>query len=564
MLFLNRKFRYLVLISSFDQTICFIIRKEEKIIYKNTISSGFFYLIKNLNAMKKIIFLILFSAVLNFAQGGWNYDEKTIPQKSSKEFQFLAFFINQAVANNVYATNDLLKGQTVGRLFGGNTTSTGQNTLYFEQRIIPFLIYQPKLLNGKAILRMAFEIDWTWGDVSYGTGGNFGSALSADQVNLQTQNVELELIPFKNLAINLGLQRLYDTPYNPYRTFASTMLKTSYRLMYWGSDAVGISVRYDRDYDRLKAGYYQLYENNINQNDDVALWELMYETDVTKSWRQGLSVHYVYDRGNGEGGVSVLGQGLNSSLSLYNGTYRFPFGSADYKADIIWIGSHGNYNPEFTMGRWTLNGFVMANLGTVKTLQESGYAKAADILGIGANFRAGYKYGQTADDNVMIDMVFATGEDNSLTDKKFSGVITGNTWGSPGAIFISHGAYLLYPHGNVVNRFVAAVTDLSNAGYGQIGGTLNFTKSFIPNKLRGKVGLAAAQSIVKPSGGGSMIGSEFNGMISYSPEVFMDIELHAAYLFLGDFFDSQDVNGGVDKKPENPFTAFIVFKWLLF
>ncbi len=122
---------------------------------------------------------------------------------------------------------------------------------------------------------MAFEIDWTWGDVSYGAGGNFGSAISADQVNLQTQNVELELIPFKNFTINLGLQRLYDTPYNPYRTFASTMLKTGYRLMYWGTDGVGVSVRYDWDYHRIKGGYYQLYENNVHQNDDVTLWELI-------------------------------------------------------------------------------------------------------------------------------------------------------------------------------------------------------------------------------------------------------------------------------------------------
>lgn len=515
--------------------------------------------------MKKLILIIILaSAFINAQEGQWNYDENYVPTKHPQEFQFLAFFINQAVSNNVYATNDLLKGQTVGRLFGGNTTTTGQNSNYFEQRIIPFIIYQPKLLNGRAILRMSFEIDWTWGDVSYGTGGNFGSAISADQVNLQTQNVELELIPFKNFAINLGLQRLYDTPYNPYRTFASTMLKTGYRLMYWGTDAVGISVIYDWDFQRIKGGFYQLYENNINQNDDITLWELNYEMDITKEWRQGITAYYVYDRANGEGGVSILGQGLNSNLAPYNGVYRFPIGANAYKADIFWLGTHGNYNPEFTMGRWSLNGFFMANLGEVQTHQGDSYKKAADIFGYTANVRAGYKYGQTADDNVMVDLFYATGDDDDLQDKKYSGVLTGNNWGSPGAIMISHGAYLLYPHGNVVNRYVAAVNDLSNIGLGQIGGTVNISKSLIPNKMMAKIGAAAAQSIVEPNGGGKMIGTEINAMISYKPAVYMEVELHGAYLWLGDFYDSKLTNGGVDIRPNNPFTAFVVFKWLMF
>ncbi|HNY09866.1 MAG TPA: hypothetical protein PKO42_08235, partial [Tenuifilaceae bacterium] len=120
------------------------------------------------------------------------YFRGEIPEKANKEFQFMAFFINQGVTSNIYAQNDFLKGQVVGRLFGGNTTRTSDSltSAYLEQRIIPFFIYQPKLFNGKATLRASFEIDWTWGDVSYGTGGNFDSAVSGDQVNLQTQNIE--------------------------------------------------------------------------------------------------------------------------------------------------------------------------------------------------------------------------------------------------------------------------------------------------------------------------------------------------------------------------------------
>ncbi len=515
------------------------------------------------NILLSVLVLFVFT-IAAFAQNKWTFDTEKTPEKPIKEFQFLAYFFNQGVYNNIYAQNDLFKGQTVGRLFGGNTTTTGEEAFYFEQRLIPFFIYQPKLLDGHAILRMAFEIDWTWGDASYGVGGNFGSAFSADQVNIQTQNVEIELIPANGWAINLGLQRLFDTPYNPYRTFFSKMTNTAYRLSFWGSDAVGLSVRFDRDYDRFKSGYYQLYENKIQQPDDVSLWEFLYERDITPDWRQGISAWYVYDRANGKGGVSVLNQGLNSTLNNYNGTYRFPLRGKPYKADIFWLGTYGNFNPEYALGRLSLNGYFVSNFGTVKTKQDNSYKKAARISGFAGNFRAGYKYGATVEDRFEVDMLYATGDEDDLEDEKYSGVLTGNTWGSPGAIFISHGAYLLYPHGNVVNRYIAAITDLSNIGYGQIGGTFNFYKCFIPNKLFVKGGIAAAKSIYKPKDGGDIIGMEYNGMICYKPAVFMNVELHGAYLELGNFFNSKAVNGEKPKKPENPYTLFVVFKWLLF
>ncbi len=516
--------------------------------------------------MKRLIsiFLILINGIIFSQNNQWDFDATKVPQKPAKEFQFLAFYINQAVLNNVYSSNDFLKGQTVGRLFGGNTTSTGQQSFYFEQRLIPFLIYQPKLLNGKALLRMSFEIDWTWGDVSYGSGGNFGSAISADQVNIQTQNLELEFKPFPKFTINLGLQRLFDTPYNPYRTFFSRMTKTGYRLMYWGTDAVGLTLRYDGEFSRFKSGYYQLYENNPNQNDDVALWEFTFEQDVLPGWSQGITAYYIYDRANGEGGVSILGQGLASTLGEYNGVYRFPLGGNPYHADIFWLGTHGNYNPEYTDGRFSVNGFLMANFGNVKTNVNGEYADAASIFGLGGNLRFGYKFGATTSDNITADIIFATGDDNGLSDDRYSGVITGNTWGSPGAIFISSGSYLLYPHGNVVNRFISAVSDLSNMGFGQIGGSINLSKSFIPNKLNVKIGSAFAWSLVSSNGGGNIIGTEFNTMIGYNPAVFMNIEFYAAYLMLGDFYDSPSVNGGVKARPKNPYTLFTVFKWLLF
>ncbi|MBI9065948.1 MAG: hypothetical protein JEZ09_01570 [Salinivirgaceae bacterium] len=493
--------------------------------------------------------------------------------KAYKEFQFFAFYINQAVASNMYPQSSLFNGQLVGRLFGQNssTTTDSLKSMYVEQRLIPFFIYQPKLFNGRAILRASFEIDWTWGDQAYGLSGNKGSAISADQVNLQTQNIELELIPAKGWAINLGLQRLYDTPYNPYRTFFDKMTNTGYRLAYWGTDGVGISVRYNNDLNNIKTGFYKLYENLPEVDDDVNLFEASYERKLNKLWNAGGSFYYVRDRGMGKGGVSVFGQGLTSTLAKYNGAYSFDLGTNEYRANIFWTGLFFSRNSEFWLDRWQTSGFVKTNYGGIDTKENDSWGKKADVLGVAGNLRTAYRFGQTQNDYVSIDLVYTSGDKNGISDNTYSGVITGNTWGMPANIFIGTGSYLLFPHMNVVNRYTPLVSDISNMGYGITAGTFNIYKDIVPNKINLKVGSAFGLSTIKPENGGKTMGTEVNFAAKYSLGPFMSIELHAAHLWLGNFYDSSDdshgtdINGlNYDSRPVNPWTAFIAFKWLMF
>lgn len=527
--------------------------------------------------MKHIPFILAFLFLFNQLSSQdvpINVFEKDIPRKHEKEFQFLAFFLTQGVSSNIYPENSLLKGQVIGRMFGVNsaTTTDSLKSVYAEQRLIPFFIYQPKLFNGKAILRASFEIDWTWGDVAYGTGGNFGSSVSADQVNLQTQNIELELIPAKKWKINLGLQRMYDSPYNAYRTFFDKMTETGYRLMYWGTDGVGISVRRDADFNRFKAGHFLLYENLIQLNDDVSMSFLMYEQNITKLWKLGGSVHYVRDRANGAGGVSILGQGLNATLlNGYNGTFKFNFGSTPYKADIFWFGTFFSRNQDYMADRFRLSGFFNYNYGKTQLEQsEDNWEDGPSIGGFSANALMSYRHGQTTNDVFQLDLIYTSGDDNNLTDDAYSGVLTGNMWGAPGGIYVSSGAYLLFPSLNVVNRFTPVVSDISNMGYGLTGATLSLKKDIIPHQLNVKAGSAFAMSNVEPRGGGNILGNEYFGAVEYSFGPFMSVGLHGAYLSLGDFFDSNDatyssdINGISEERPLNPWTAFIVFKWLLF
>lgn len=520
--------------------------------------------------LRYILYLLFFSIGLtSYAQVPAVYKDmnKKVKEEANKEFRFLAFYYNHVVNTNVYPTSDFLKGQVVGRLFGPNTSTTSAENrpFYLEQRLLPFFIYTPKLFDGKATLRASFELDWTWGDGSYGSGGNAGSAISADQVNIQTQNVEIEITPAKLWKINLGLQRMYDTPYDAYRTFFDKMLNTGNRLNLWGTDGVGISARRSSDYSMFKASYFQLYENEIQSNDDVQLFELQYRHLLSHKWNISSSLYYVRDRGNGQGGPSILGQGLNSSMAAFNGAYRFPFLAVPYKADIGWLGIAAGYNEDYMMDQFFGTAYVRYNIGNVSLEEDDVWTDGPTVAGLAANLRAGYRHGQTENDLVWFDVMYTTGDQNGLVDNHFSGVMTGNTWGTPGALHVSHGGYLIFPHANVVNRYIAAVTDISNMGYGISAIHINAAKDIIPYKLNAKLGFASAVSNAVPTNGGTYIGTEANLKVGYQLGVFMAVELHAAHLWLGDFYDSRAVNGGENGvRPVNPYTAFVSFKWLMF
>jgi hypothetical protein len=72
-----------------------------------------------------------------------------LPTKANKQLQTFVYFYQQSVSMNMFPENDFLKGQIVGRLFGGNTTTTSNSikALYAEQRAIPFFVYSPSIFD---------------------------------------------------------------------------------------------------------------------------------------------------------------------------------------------------------------------------------------------------------------------------------------------------------------------------------------------------------------------------------------------------------------------------------
>ena len=520
--------------------------------------------------MKKIftIFILLWIGFTSVIISQSTQDElKRIPDPKTPEFKFIGYWFSRGTASDIAPTNELLRGQIIGRLFGPNTTMTSDKTSsFFEQRFVPMFIYTPSILDGVATFRSLFKIDMTWGDAAYGVGGNNGGGINAGQVNLQTLLANVDIRP-KDADYNVvvGLQRIFDNVRDPNLTAVSTAQTSSFKLCYWGTQGVGLTMFANLSPTiQSRFGYYQLYENIIQQNDDVTLWMLDLESRVAPLLEVGADAWYVWDRGKNSGGISVLGQGLNSGLAEYNGAVRVNFPTQRYEADIFWLGTHAAFNRDFMAGRWWADAFIMSNLGKIDTVSAQDKSSSyANILGVAANASLSYKYGMTVNDKITLEGLFTSGDGNGVSDGTLSSVITGNVWGSPTGIYSSHKALLLFPDAQVVNRYYSAVHDISNMGLGVTAGFLSVTKDFIPNKFSGKLGFATALSNVTPKGGSSYIGSEVNVEFKYNIKVFLTVGVSAGYLMLGDFYNAPSTTYN-KMHPKDPWVIFTSFSWLMF
>jgi len=241
--------------------------------------------------------------------------------------------------------------------------------------------------------------------------------------------------------------------------------------------------------------------------------------------------------------------------------FRFPLGDAPFEAHVVWLGLDVAWNPELVAGRWGGSAFVTGNFGTI----IANATTAADIAGLAANVRLACRWGRSKGSHIAADLIYTSGDGNGINDGLYTGVLTGNTWGAPAAIFVGHGAYLLMPHSNVVNRLSTAVFDISNVGYGLTAGTLNFSADILRNVLTAKIGIAAGASNIAPPGGGHFIGFEANASLVYRPRVWLTVEAHGAYLNIGDFYDSPAINTiGMGVRPSDPWMAMLAIKWLMF
>jgi hypothetical protein len=359
---------------------------------------------------------------------------------------------------------------------------------------------------------------------------------------------------------------LFDNVRDPNVNTLQTAQTSGYKLSFWGTQAVGASIFADiSPVTKGRLSYFQLWENEISRNDDVALWMLDLGTRIAPLWEAGASIWYSWDRGKNAGGISVLGQGLTSALAEYNGATRIKFEGTNqkYEADIAWIGANTSFNRDFLAGRFWADAFVVANVGTIDTVVVDNSGKAGDLLGFTANASLNYKYGMTALDKITLEALYTSGDGNGISDGTLNSVVTGNVYGSPVGIYSTHRALILFPDPQVVNRYYSVVQDISNMGLGVTAAFFNLYKDFVPNKFSGKIGIASALSNVKLPGGGAYMGTEFNAEFKYNIKVFLTIGVSAGYVVLGDFFDAPS-STYLNERPEDPWVFFTTLSWLMF
>lgn len=528
--------------------------------------------------MKKLtLFLVLLCSSSVFAQQSSNSDSTSLLAKERakierlsdpipREFQFIGYSFFRSTASNITPTNEVLQGQVIGRLFGPNSTEVVSRTaVYTEQRFVPYMVYQPAILDGFATFRGLFKIDYTWGDNSYGVGNNRGGGLSGGQVNLQTLMANVSLKPkdsWWNLV--LGMQRIFDGPYDPNVTPIDHFQKTGYKLSFWGTQAVGASW-FARPHQAVHArlGFFQLWENQVSRDQDVFITMADVVTRPTPKLEWGLNAWYLRDTAKGAGGISILGQGLTSQLAAYNGATRvnFPGSNQRYAANILWLGTTLHYNRNFVQGPFQADAYIISNLGSLNPENEA--LDNINVFGTTVNASLAYQYGKTENDKVWLEVISTTGDSDNVSDGTLNSVLTGNVWGSPVGIYSSHRSLLVFPDAQVVSRYYSMVHDISNVGLGVTGGTINVMRDIIPYKFSAKIGGAYAFSNYSLPQGGSHIGTEINAELKYNLKVFLTLGINAAYAVTGDFYDAPDATEQ-GFKPDNPWVTFVTLSWLMF
>lgn len=459
--------------------------------------------------------------------------EPVAPQEPArgKGFTFLGLAQTRATLSSVVTTNPLLDGQVMGLLGGLNGTSTSaeERTLGVEQRAVGFFTYAPPVLDGRFELGAALEVDFGWGDQSYGLGGNTGGAFGADQVNLQTRRLYTAWRHKRGglkLAVVTGLQLVTDGAQDPTAARPDDLFRAGGKLMFWGSEAAGVSVygRYTSkmwEMARFRLGAYTLYEQGLGNPDDVTLFMADAALHPLPGTWVGMHGWLLMDRSGGDAG-GLLGTGPTSLLAELQGAAVLGFETADgsfapVEADLAWVGADIGSNHDLSRGRLGVTGLAVANLGRlyVEELED------VSVIGGLVDAELRYRYAPGMGSVARLEALLSSGDDEE--PGRYTGVITGNSYGIVGAVYATHGTLLLFQDPGAINRQVAVVYDASNQGSGLIGLSGGLGYDLVPNKVTAQVGFGHARTAASDG-----LGTELNLRLRTKPWLFGNLDLGVA------------------------------------
>lgn len=467
------------------------------------------------------------------------------PAPPDTGLSFLGIFDTKVSVNNLATTSALVNGQIVGTLGGLNaTTVQSQAGMFSEERAIGFLKYAPPLLDGRATLTAGFEIDFAFGDAAYGTGGNTGGGYGGDQVNLQTKRLHARFDLGHHQDVVVGLQFVGDGAADPEHATPDDLVRSGGRLNFFGSEAAGVTL-YGHLTDKTaywRLGGYTLAEDAFAEPDDITLWMADGQLRPAYATTVGLHGWYLRDRAGGTSGA--FGSGPTSPLSELQGGPRLDLRSSDTdpapetSAALTWVLADGGYNAGLDHGRYGVSAVAGLSLGRLYVTGEPD----VNVFGWMADAEARVRWAPGQGSVIRAEGLLTSGDDDRAS---YNGVITGNSYGVAGATNVTHGCLLLFPDPVSINRQVAMVYDISDAGRGLVGVTGQVGYDLLPNKVTTTLGGGHARTAA-----GEAIGTELNARVLTRPLPLVTVGLYGGVL-LGTAFETA------------PWSTYLALDWVL-
>jgi hypothetical protein len=508
----------------------------------------------------------------------WKNSKDRAHDSPLSEIRLINYFFTRLSYTNLLGDPSGLKGVAlgpIGSLSGSSVlVAAGSEAFFVEQRWIPVLEYSPWFVDDLATFRAQLEIDFMWGYAANALQQNQGGGFNADQVNLQTKNVNVSIYPTRKpreLAIVIGTQTLYDVVDDPARTPLLDIVRSGYKLAFVGSDATGISI-----YSGLAGktrlalmplGAAQPDRATLNDSRLKFAWLGMLDESIEPmpGTHLGASLWWLHDETKG---AAYAYEGLVASgpssrgLAGFTGTARLNIDAAI--GNVYFAGANFQHNLQFSTGPFAASGFLMVTGGQyLNTRSNSTANQNVSLLGAAGNLELLFNYGRTLNDLITLETMITSGDSN-IDDNQYGGVFTMNMYGLPGAVWFNHKTLLLFPFTSTVNNYTGAVTDISNQGYGLTSVIASGAYDLVPNVLNLKLGGAVATANadpVKTAAGvqpGRFMGVEINAELRWHIRYLMTVGLHGAYMVRGNFYE------GSDRVTTNPFAVFTTFTWYAF
>ena len=367
-----------------------------------------------------------------------------------------------------------------------------------------------------------FEIDYTyWGNSAYADGRNQGGAVGSDTINFETKHVYLDVNPYKNVNMKLGMM-----PYND-----------AFKGILFDADMAGIAFSSNYNNVTPSIGYFRFNDTGVNQDqvlghltNDMFLLDGKYE--VSKDLKVG-AAYYLF---------------RNNAITTNSNDTTDPLSRQDVKMNNMGL------NAEFTTGPLTLNGFGVFQVGTVNARSTTAWA-----LNAGAKLKVGPGTARS-------EFLYVSGDsDASGHSNAFYSVFSAANYSEHG--YYDNEMVILGRDKNAYTTDNSVIFSAGNQAQGQIGGYIGYDLP-INNKLTtafnaGFVAVAK-ENAFKPvnmktgrPNDSNYLGSEFNAEATYKLLDGLTVGTRVAYVVLGDYYEDVASNG----TPVNPYDVKLMFKY---